>query len=178
MLVDWLAGRIASLLDHLNQTTGMSNRLCSTAAFCSSLNWDHWHVTGLQEHRASFNMLGMHVLAAQVPVTCPPQGLWLQVHVSKDSMSNTNNLVRSRQLWGNEVYTQDSDLLAVLMHQGFFNQQVRWCTAADCSKAVPCLIRTSLSWVHCPDGHEKTARLLRQWSVVRQSGCNSMLRHC
>ena len=32
--------------------------------------------------------------------------------------------VRSRQLWGNEVYTQDSDLVAVLMHQGFFNQHV------------------------------------------------------
>ena len=47
------------------------------------------------------------------------------MHVSKDSMSNTNSLVRSRQLWGNEGYTQDSDLLAVLMHQGFFNQQVR-----------------------------------------------------
>jgi hypothetical protein len=29
--------------------------------------------------------------------------------------------VRSRQLWGNEVYTQDSDLVAVLMHCGFFN---------------------------------------------------------
>ena len=47
-------------------------------------------------------------------------------------MSNTNSLVRSRQLWGNEVYTQDSDLLAVLMHQGFFNQQVR-CGRVQCS---------------------------------------------
>ena len=32
--------------------------------------------------------------------------------------------VRSRQLWGNGMYTQDSDLVAVLMHQGFFNQHV------------------------------------------------------
>ena len=46
-------------------------------------------------------------------------------------MSNTNSLVRSRQLWGNEVYTQDSDLLAVLMHQGFFNQQVH-CGRVQC----------------------------------------------
>ena len=29
--------------------------------------------------------------------------------------------VRARQLWGNEVYTQDSDLVAVLMHCGFYN---------------------------------------------------------
>lgn len=29
--------------------------------------------------------------------------------------------VRARQLWGNEIYTQDSDLVAVLMHCGFYN---------------------------------------------------------
>ncbi|EIE23592.1 hypothetical protein COCSUDRAFT_66002 [Coccomyxa subellipsoidea C-169] len=36
-------------------------------------------------------------------------------------MSNGNRQVRARQLWGNEVYTQDSDLVAVLMHCGFYN---------------------------------------------------------
>lgn len=29
--------------------------------------------------------------------------------------------VRARQLWGNEIYTHDSDLVAVLMHCGFYN---------------------------------------------------------
>ena len=29
--------------------------------------------------------------------------------------------VRARQLWGNEIYTQDSDLVAVLMHLGYYN---------------------------------------------------------
>jgi hypothetical protein len=29
--------------------------------------------------------------------------------------------VRARQLWGNDIYTQDSDLVAVLMHCGFYN---------------------------------------------------------
>ena len=32
--------------------------------------------------------------------------------------------VRSRQLWGNGIYTQDSDLVAVLMHCGYYNQAV------------------------------------------------------
>lgn len=30
--------------------------------------------------------------------------------------------MRARQLWGNEIYTQDSDLVAVLMHGGYYNQ--------------------------------------------------------
>ena len=33
--------------------------------------------------------------------------------------------VRSRQLWGNIVYTQDSDLVAVLMHNGFYNHALQ-----------------------------------------------------
>ena len=75
----------------------------------------------------------------------------LQVHVSKDSMSNVNNLVRSRQLWGNEVYTQDSDLLAVLMHQGFFNQQVR-CGADPAPESCPwSLAYTWQGWVWSKD---------------------------
>ncbi len=33
--------------------------------------------------------------------------------------------VRARQLWGNIVYTQDSDLVAVLMHNGFYNHALQ-----------------------------------------------------
>ena len=33
--------------------------------------------------------------------------------------------VRARQLWGNIVYTQDSDLVAVLMHNGFYNHSLQ-----------------------------------------------------
>lgn len=32
--------------------------------------------------------------------------------------------VRARQLWGNETYTQDSDLVAVLMHLGYYNHVI------------------------------------------------------
>jgi hypothetical protein len=28
--------------------------------------------------------------------------------------------VRARQLWGTDVYTEDSDLVAVLVHAGFY----------------------------------------------------------
>ena len=33
--------------------------------------------------------------------------------------------MRARQLWGNIVYTQDSDLVAVLMHNGFYNHALQ-----------------------------------------------------
>ena len=47
-----------------------------------------------------------------------------------DSQVSAPNLpcalqVRSRQLWGNIVYTQDSDLVAVLMHNGFYNHALQ-----------------------------------------------------
>ncbi len=32
--------------------------------------------------------------------------------------------VRARQLWGNEIYTQDSDLVAVIMHLGYYNHSI------------------------------------------------------
>ena len=32
--------------------------------------------------------------------------------------------VRARQLWGNEIYTQDSDLVAILMHLGYYNHVI------------------------------------------------------
>ena len=32
--------------------------------------------------------------------------------------------MRARQLWGNEIYTQDSDLVAVLMHLGYYNHVI------------------------------------------------------
>ena len=32
--------------------------------------------------------------------------------------------MRARQLWGNEIYTQDSDLVAVIMHLGYYNHSI------------------------------------------------------
>lgn len=36
-------------------------------------------------------------------------------------MGSNNSQVRSRQLWGVDVYTQDSDVVAVLLHTGYFS---------------------------------------------------------
>ncbi len=36
-------------------------------------------------------------------------------------MSSANPQVRARQLWGSDVYTEDSDLVAVLMHTGYYS---------------------------------------------------------
>jgi hypothetical protein len=35
-------------------------------------------------------------------------------------IATTVRQVRARQLWGTDVYTDDSDLVAVLMHTGFY----------------------------------------------------------
>ena len=36
-------------------------------------------------------------------------------------MTSGNLQVRARQLWGSDVYTEDSDLVAVLMHTGYYS---------------------------------------------------------
>jgi Histone deacetylation protein Rxt3 len=46
--------------------------------------------------------------------------------------------VKARQLWGDKIYTDDSDVVAVLMHLGYYGMhnpsQVRW---DSCSHQVP-----------------------------------------
>jgi len=42
------------------------------------------------------------------------------VRIPPDGLSAANKQVRNRQLWGTDVYTDDSDLVAVLQHTGFY----------------------------------------------------------
>lgn len=42
-----------------------------------------------------------------------------QVRIPAHFVTSNNRQVRSRQLWGSDVYTCDSDLVAVLMHYGY-----------------------------------------------------------
>mmetsp|Transcript_27769 Transcript_27769/g.70787 ORF Transcript_27769/g.70787 Transcript_27769/m.70787 type:complete len:333 (-) Transcript_27769:359-1357(-) len=44
----------------------------------------------------------------------------IEVLILPDFMSKDNKRVKSRQIWGDLVYTPDSDLVAVLMHLGYF----------------------------------------------------------
>ncbi|PNH12375.1 hypothetical protein TSOC_000649 [Tetrabaena socialis] len=58
-------------------------------------------LAGLQDHFKKGEL--------QIEVVIPPE------HMTKD-----NKRVKARQIWGDTVYTSDSDLVAVLMHMGFY----------------------------------------------------------
>lgn len=45
----------------------------------------------------------------------------VSIFVPRRYLSTRNAQVRSRRLWGNDVYTEDSDLVAVLVHMGLIN---------------------------------------------------------
>uniref|UniRef100_A0A383VB11 Uncharacterized protein n=1 Tax=Tetradesmus obliquus TaxID=3088 RepID=A0A383VB11_TETOB len=44
----------------------------------------------------------------------------LLVLISPEQMVGSNKQVKSRQLWGEDIYTDDSDLVAVLLHLGYY----------------------------------------------------------
>ncbi|KAL8166282.1 hypothetical protein V2J09_007781 [Rumex salicifolius] len=46
-------------------------------------------------------------------------GPTLEVKIPGEHVTATNRQVRREQLWGTDVYTDDSDLVAVLMHMGY-----------------------------------------------------------
>lgn len=44
-----------------------------------------------------------------------------QIRVPAHCLTSNNRHVRSRQLWGCDLYTDDSDVVAVLMHCGYWS---------------------------------------------------------
>ncbi|KAL4425450.1 hypothetical protein ABPG75_009466 [Micractinium tetrahymenae] len=44
----------------------------------------------------------------------------VEVRIPAHCLTSNNRQVRARQLWGSDVYTEDSDLVAVLMHCGYW----------------------------------------------------------
>ncbi|EFJ52132.1 hypothetical protein VOLCADRAFT_103146 [Volvox carteri f. nagariensis] len=44
----------------------------------------------------------------------------VEVVIAPEHMTKDNKRVKARQIWGDTVYTADSDLVAVLMHLGFY----------------------------------------------------------
>ncbi|KAI3434832.1 hypothetical protein D9Q98_002887 [Chlorella vulgaris] len=44
----------------------------------------------------------------------------VEVRIPAHCLTSNNRHVRARQLWGTDVYTEDSDLVAVLMHCGYW----------------------------------------------------------
>ncbi|KAJ6816371.1 DNA ligase 1 [Iris pallida] len=43
----------------------------------------------------------------------------LEIHIPAEYVTSSNRQVRGAQLWGTDIYTNDSDLFAVLMHTGY-----------------------------------------------------------
>ncbi|KAL9344263.1 hypothetical protein Peur_061938 [Populus x canadensis] len=48
------------------------------------------------------------------------KGPTLEIRIPAEHITATNRQVRGGQLWGTDIYTNDSDLVAVLMHTGYF----------------------------------------------------------
>eukprot|EP00262_Sarcandra_glabra_P011518 TRINITY_DN2780_c0_g1_i1.p1 TRINITY_DN2780_c0_g1~~TRINITY_DN2780_c0_g1_i1.p1 ORF type:complete len:817 (+),score=173.64 TRINITY_DN2780_c0_g1_i1:177-2627(+) len=48
-----------------------------------------------------------------------PKGPTLEIRIPAEYITATNRQVRGGQLWGTDIYTDDSDLVAVLMHTGY-----------------------------------------------------------
>ncbi|CAN1342668.1 hypothetical protein LINPERPRIM_LOCUS39536 [Linum perenne] len=46
-------------------------------------------------------------------------GPTLEIRIAAENITATNRQVRGGQLWGTDIYTDDSDLVAVLMHTGY-----------------------------------------------------------
>lgn len=44
-----------------------------------------------------------------------------QVVISSEHLANTQKQLKSRRLWGDGTYTDDSDLVAALVHQGYYH---------------------------------------------------------
>lgn len=70
-----------------------------------------------------------------VPALNTSPGPHPQVRIAPNWMSGSNQQVRARQLWGSDVYTEDSDLVAALLHCGFFYNSPNACppTVSPCS---------------------------------------------
>lgn len=50
---------------------------------------------------------------------CFNNGPTLEIRIPAEHVTATNRQVRGGQLWGTDIYTDDSDLVAVLMHTGY-----------------------------------------------------------
>jgi hypothetical protein len=61
----------------------------------------------------------LHALAEYLPKSEHGNSQCVEIRIPVQFVTSSNRQVRSRQLWGSDVYTSDSDLVAVLMHYGY-----------------------------------------------------------
>eukprot|EP00238_Polyblepharides_amylifera_P010062 CAMPEP_0196590780 /NCGR_PEP_ID=MMETSP1081-20130531/67537_1 /TAXON_ID=36882 /ORGANISM="Pyramimonas amylifera, Strain CCMP720" /LENGTH=446 /DNA_ID=CAMNT_0041913977 /DNA_START=33 /DNA_END=1373 /DNA_ORIENTATION=- len=98
----------------------------------------------------------------------------VEVRVPAELVLSSNRQVRGRQLWGTDVYTDDSDVVAALMHSGFISSNL--------STPSPDLLhyRASLTPLPPRQTYESKARngvRSRAWCGARH-GCSYQVDAC
>jgi hypothetical protein len=92
----------------------------------------------------------------------------LEVCVPAGAATGANARLRARQLWGTDVYTADSDIVAVLTHCGYYRPSP---AAAPVNLSeLRCVVRAAS---HPEDGYPSTSRngiRSRAWGTI-QEGC-------
>mmetsp|Transcript_2528 Transcript_2528/g.5261 ORF Transcript_2528/g.5261 Transcript_2528/m.5261 type:complete len:401 (-) Transcript_2528:375-1577(-) len=104
----------------------------------------------------------------------PDDGQLVEVRIPAEYITNSNRQVRARQLWGTDVYTDDSDLVAVLMHTGFY------LPAASPPPPAIVELRAFLRPLPPQDGYDSKARnsiRSRAWGAAR-NGCSFRVEQC
>lgn len=97
----------------------------------------------------------------------------LQIHIPAKYITSTYRQVRVGQLWGTDVYTDDSDLVAVLMHTGYCRS-----TSSPPPPALHELCAT-LRLLPPQEYYSSTLRnnvRSRAWGA--SSGCSYRVEHC
>ncbi|KAL2967578.1 hypothetical protein AAZX31_16G184400 [Glycine max] len=100
-------------------------------------------------------------------------GPTLEIRIPAENVTATNRQVRGGQLWGTDVYTYDSDLVAVLMHTGYCRP-----TASPPPMAVQEL-RTTIRVLPPQDCYISTLRnnvRSRAWGAA--IGCSYKVERC
>lgn len=91
----------------------------------------------------------------------------LDVCIPAEATSTANQHLRTRQLWGTDVYTADSDIVAVLTHTGYYRPSG---VMPPNLGAVRAVIRAT---PHPEDGYPSTSRngiRSRSWGHIKE-GC-------
>ncbi|MCO5608754.1 hypothetical protein L7F22_062970 [Adiantum nelumboides] len=101
------------------------------------------------------------------------QGPTIEIRIPSKLVTTLNHQVKGSQLWGTDVYTDDSDLVAVLMHTGYYRP-----TASQ----PPCSVhelRATVRVLPPQDSYISTLRnniRSRAWGAA--SGCSFSVEQC
>ncbi|KAJ4462194.1 putative Histone deacetylation protein Rxt3 [Paratrimastix pyriformis] len=90
-----------------------------------------------------------------------------KIFIDRQFLSTSNRALRSRHIWGTDQYTDDSDLVAVLVHLGYYNP------IYEVSPHVRGLLVTVTMIAEPPSSYSSTTRnnlRSRAWQVDQEGG--------